>query len=485
VQPGSRVFITRRAGLSDAAGCPAAGTSAFPGSRIRIDLAFRIGEGGRPVLAGSVHRAGVRIALIRRAADFAVEPARAQELAETDIRKILSKRGDAPYLIGDVSVDWPPGTYARKGDIGGLRRDLLSDIGKYLIAGGRPGPGEAARAEERLGKALAEEGSPTLSSPPGKRTLTLMVLTDTLDGLEGIAGEGSGLIAFEPPGQEEGPGGSQAAGSCGITADMIRDAAAIARDSGWTFIWKWPRITPDPWIEAAGEILRNGEIRCLPGLMAEGPGAALAAAAASPGLTLHGGAGLNVWNARTVGVLSPFFGSLILSPELSHPDLADLVPRARSPGPRPLLGFMVEGNLEVMVSEDRLTGLLPGRPVRHRGRKSLGIRDGTGRVFSVEADACGRTRVLNSVETCLVDQLPALGSLGIDHLVIDARGRGARYAKEMAAIYHAGISLAESGGEGVSRRLGDLREECRVRARGGITHGNFLRGLSEEPEGLS
>ncbi len=223
----------------------------------------------------------------------------------------------------------------------------------------------------------------------------------------------------------------------------------------------------------------------LPGLMVEGMGAALAADAAFPGLPLHGGAGLNVWNARTVGVLSPAFRSLILSPELSREDLAELVSQAGWSGQRPRFGFPVEGNLEVMVSEDRLRGLLPGRRIRNKGRLSTGLRDGTGRIFPVEADACGRTRILNAVETCLVDQLPALETLGIDHLVIDARGRGARYGREMAAIYREGISLMESGGKDASRELGDLREECRTRARGGITQGNFLRGLREEPEGLS
>jgi len=261
---------------------------------------------------------------------------------------------------------------------------------------------------------------------------------------------------------------------------LIREAAEIARDSRWTLIWKWPRITADPWIEAAQEILRREDMMDLPGLMAEGPGAALAAHAVSPGIPLHGGAGLNVWNARAVQVLSPAFVSLTLSPELSYKDLTDLVPRARISGDHPLLGFPVEGNLEVMVSEDRLASVLPRSRVRNEGRKSIGLRDGTARIFPVDADACGRTRILNSVETCLVDQLPALASLGIDLLGIDARGRGARYGREMAAIYREGISLVESGGVGMSRELGNLREECRERARGGITHGNFLRGLREE-----
>jgi collagenase-like PrtC family protease len=84
------------------------------------------------------------------------------------------------------------------------------------------------------------------------------------------------------------------------------------------------------------------------------------------------------------------------------------------------------------------------------------------------------------VETCLIDQLPALLSLGIGLYLIDARGRGRRYGQEMAAIYREALSLLEAGGGGVNRGLGELREECRKRAMGGITRGAFLRGLREE-----
>jgi putative protease len=484
VQPGSRVFITRRARLADAAGWASTRTSAFPGSRIQVDLAFRIGEEGRPVLEGSVYRAGTPVTVIRREADFTVEPARAHELAGAEIEEILSRRGDAPYRISRVSADWPPGYYARKGDIGRMRRDLLAEVERSLIQAERPGPGEVQEAGLRLDKALGMESSSTPLSLPQKTACSIVLLTDTLDGLAEIVAEGSGYLALEPSFQEEGPGKIPESGTCGITDEVIRDAAEITRNSHWQLLWKWPRITPDTWIESAQQILRSENMKALPGVMVEGTGAALAAGAAFPGLPLHGGAGLNVLNAGTVRALSPVFRSLTLSPELSLADLTDLVPLTRIPGRRPLLGFPVEGNLEVMVSEDRLAGLLPGGRVRSRSRRSIGLRDGTARVFPVEADACGRTRILNSVETCLVDQLPALASLGIDLLVIDGRGRGARYGREMAAIYRDAIKLVESGGNGISRGLGDLREECRDRARGGITHGSFLRGLREEPAGL-
>ncbi|MGA2934951.1 MAG: U32 family peptidase [Methanomicrobiales archaeon] len=477
IQPGSRVFITRRARLADAAGCSTAGTSTSPESRIRIDLTFRIGEGDRPVLAGSVQGPGIPVTVIRRDADFSAESARAHGLAGAEIEEILSRRGDAPYRIGRVTVDWPSGCYAKKGDIGRMRRDLLAEVERSLIRAGRPDPALVRVAGGKLERALAKESPASPGSFQGKAPQTLFMLSDTLNGLEGIVEEGSGYLALEPPSPKEKYAGPD---SCGNADEVIREAAGISRDTGWTLLWKWPRITGDPWIESASEILHHGKIPGLAGLAVEGAGAALAAHAALPGLPLHGGAGLNVWNARTVQVLSSLFHSLILSPELSAGDLTDLVPRARSSRVPPLLGFLVEGNLEVMVAEDRLASLLPERRVRNRSRQFVGIRDGTGRIFPIESDRSGRTRILNSVETCLIDQLPALGALGIGLLVIDARGRGPRYGREMAAVYREALSLAESGGGGTARELDHLREECRARARGGITHGNFLRGLREE-----
>ncbi|HMK16291.1 MAG TPA: U32 family peptidase, partial [Methanomicrobiales archaeon] len=236
----------------------------------------------------------------------------------------------------------------------------------------------------------------------------------------------------------------------------------------------------DPWFKGFPTVLQEDGMQGIAGLMLEGAGAARAVFEDFPGLALHGGPGLSAWNARTVQVLAPLFRSITLSPELSLLDLGELVPRMGRAGDSPSPGFLVEGNLEVMVSEDRLAGLLPERRGKTRGLPFTGIEDETSRIFPVATDTCGRTMIANSVETCLIDQLPALASLGIRNYLIDARGRGPRYAGEMAALYGEALSLVGGGEDGSPRRLGELREECRALARGGITRGAFLRGLREE-----
>jgi putative protease len=475
---GAVVSITKRARHGEDTGCYSPGTTTPRWPRVRVDLALRVAGDGTPVLDGTVSRNGVPVTGIHREAGFTVEPARDRELSGEEVEEILSKRGDAPCLIGEVRVEWPPGSYARKGDLGGLRRDLLAGVERFLAASGMPGPEEVRQARERLGRVLREE--PPLP-PPGPVRPALAILTDALEGVAGIAGEGSGFLAFEPA-----PQGGHKVGTRGgpvpwkEAGRIIREAAALACGTGWSLLWKWPRVTADPWLAGSPSVLPEEGVAGLAGLMVEGAGAARAARATFPALALHGGPGLNAWNARTVRVLSPLFSSITLSPELSLQDLRELVPRTTSLTDPPTLGFLVEGNLEVMTSEDRLTGLLPDRRRQDRGRQFIGIQDATSRIFPVTTDITGRTRISNSVETCLIDQLPALASLGITHLLIDARGRGPRYAREMAAIYGEALSVLVNGGDGIPHRLEDLREECRKLARGGITHGAFLRGLMED-----
>ncbi|HUK37766.1 MAG TPA: U32 family peptidase, partial [Methanomicrobiales archaeon] len=94
VQPGARLFITRRARLAGGGpeACP-------PVSRISIDLRLEVSD-GKPVLEGSVFRSGNLVTVIRREAGFSAEPARAHALTGEAVREILSRRGESPYQVG-------------------------------------------------------------------------------------------------------------------------------------------------------------------------------------------------------------------------------------------------------------------------------------------------------------------------------------------------------------------------------------------------
>lgn len=82
------------------------------------------------------------------------------------------------------------------------------------------------------------------------------------------------------------------------------------------------------------------------------------------------------------------------------------------------------------------------------------------------------------MELCLIDHVPDLYQIGFKHLVIDARNRTKDYTQNMVALYKRGISyLAKNGGH--TDHLEKLKIRVKKLSKGGITTGNFIKGLNE------
>jgi putative protease len=142
----------------------------------------------------------------------------------------------------------------------------------------------------------------------------------------------------------------------------------------------------------------------------------------------------------------------------------------------------VQGNIEAMISEDCI--LQPWLQDNANGHDPgnttfSGIRDTTGRIFPVRIDGECRSHIYNAAEICLIDHLPALMEIGIDEVVIDARGRTRTYAGDMTRIYRQAITLAKDHIRHDHHQLEQLKDAVKRRSLGGITTGHFIRGLKE------
>lgn len=192
-------------------------------------------------------------------------------------------------------------------------------------------------------------------------------------------------------------------------------------------------------------------------------------------MAFSGSGGLNVFNHEAACILARKFCSLVLSPELSRTECRDLVHAARAKGCTVPFGLVVQGPGEAMVTEDSLP-----IPQQDSGAGMFcGIRDTTGRIFPVRVDAERRTHIGNAVETCLIDQLPAIAGAGIAEVILDTRGRTSAYAGEMTSIWRRALSLVAGGAAVNDPQLLQLKVEAKARSLGGITSGHFLRGLRE------
>ena len=447
VGEGARVFLTKSADLEERA----KRVMEEPHQPLPLDVTATW-EDGTPCLEAVLARHGGEPLRVRYRSDLRMEPARSRPLTPDQIAEQLGKTGGTPFAVNKMDLRYPGGLFAPLGELNRVRRSFLEKVEEAVLAAWRPGPDAVSAAREQAEAAIAGMTGPAKSERE-KRLPSVSVYTDTLEGVEASVRGGARTVYLEPS-----------------TPGLLEEAAAVCREGGADLVWKWPSITRRGFLDAAAPLLPSLYEAGVHGAMVSGPGAADAVRRAEPRMNLYGAAGLNVWNHRTARELAPLFLRCTASPELPAADLARL---AESAGGAPLLEVLVQGNVEAMVTEDRLIPAVSGE--RSDGR-FLGLEDQRNRVFPLRCDGEGRTCIANAVETSLIDHLPGIVAMGIDAVAIDARGRGPRYAGDMAGIYRAGLDAAGRGDPGM---LSALKDEVKRRALGGITGGHFVRGLPE------
>ena len=463
VRPGAKVYLTSSNAISrrakDIITRPAMQSPTTQSSAMQIPIDLSITwDDGRPV----VYVDGPEgIGHIEFRADFRMEQALKRPLTSEQIEAQLRKTGGTPFLIRKIEMKYPGGLFAPLSALNMLRRDILAKVETALLSFRRPSYEKAEAARKRLeGMELVPARRPSSIVP------SLAAYTDSLDAVKSAAESGCRRIYFEP---HLGRGYSNKEYADGVL-DLLKEAKDLCVNA--RLIWKWPRVTKDSYLKIAVPILsRSSADVVIDGIMVEGVGAAEAVLSVVPQKPVSGSMSLNIWNHLTVWQLSQF-KRLTLSPELSLEQLSELVAGARLRNV-PELELIVQGNLEVMVTEDCLLCLARGEA------QFWGLQDFK-RVFPLRIDDESRTHIFNSVETCLIDYMPKIFEIGLDGIAVDARGRTERYTKEMAELYIRAIELTEKGGASLGNDLESLKEEARRRSLGGITSGHFLKGLKEE-----
>jgi putative protease len=476
VEKGSLTFLTASVGLASRSRQII--NRPDPGLRhlVPVDMVARVTPEGLLTLSGTLNPPGREPVSVEMTEGLQLEPARTSPLTKELLGAQLDKAGGTPFSISSLMLDYDGTLFAPVRGINRLRRDFFTLAEKILVASYRPLPESVSTAGENLNKYCAHYQHQTAEQ--SGRTIKIILFTDSLESVEAGARAKAGTICFEPPGLNVGENKHGAANTS--AEEAIRTALEVCKKHNAHLILKLPRITRKTEITAIRSMLPRLYTAGLRACMVENPGAALAVIDTAPGIALSGSGGLNVFNAETVRTLKRMpFETLLLSPELSADDVGMLVRSARSPGTE--LAVFAQGNLETMVTEDCLLSV---SDICKKGScdSSLfyGIRDETGHLLPVRMDAACRGHVFNAAETCLVDAVPALVKMGIDGLVIDARGRTPAYAEEITKIYRDAIALAAQGTGSTDSQYTLLRERVKAIALGGISSGHYTRGLKEE-----
>ncbi len=412
-----------------------------------------------------------------------MEPARSHPVARDQLELQLKKSGGTPFVIRDLSLTYSGNLFAPLAALNRMRRDFLVTAEEVLIAASLPGKEEMDRARERwtgLAPHYPSRAPRGRSRIPAR--LRLAAYTGSLDGVRELVAAGCERIYFEPDSILPELRCRGTSSPPPLTTQVI-DALAICRSAGAGFVWKFPRITRDPYLEkvppSVPGLFRQGVCEC----MVENGGTGYSLLRAEPSLALSGATGLNIFNHAAALNALPGSRLLTLSPELSGTDICSLIRLARAAAERPDFAVIVEGTGEAMITDDCIFRghLHCGEKNQDTGKTAgqfLGIRDTTGHLFPVRMDGECRTRIGNADETCLIDHLPSLIAAGVSEAVIDTRGRTPAYTGEICRIYREAVDTVNTGpAEGDSAVLKSLKERVRQIALGGITAGHFIRGL--------
>lgn len=462
VQPGYKVYMTRKESLHSWAS-RSIKSSLQP--IINLDLQMKWDDSLVPIINGRIITAnGENIPITYRAA-LAMEPARKHPLSVRRIREQIQKTGGTIFNICKLEIDYPGGLFAPISTLNQLRRNFLEEAEELLIKRHLPDGLEIGTIHHNLER-VKRELTLDLQVPSPSTTPDLMVwISDPKSLLKAVEGECKRAYLQAPMDLKSRKDGKK-------ILKLMERAINMVDDSKTQLIWKWPLITPHSLLKNLEPLLNELVELGLPGVMVDGLGAAEVVKNQERPPNLYGSTGLNIWNHLTMQELAGAFNGLSISPELSRDDLMKL---SRLKGFNADLEIMVQGNQEVLISQDTLGPADDGE--KYDDKVFWGIKDKKGHIFPVKWDHDHRTHVFNSVELCLIDHLPSLVNMGWGGLVIDARGKPAAYTRDMIQLYQDALHLSLQNPPDLKGELRSLKKEVKMRSTGGITTGNFLRGV--------
>jgi putative protease len=475
VPEGALVYITSSPGFDARARRILAKPPADLLRPLSADMEIAISSSGSVAIDGTVTRPDGKTIPVSYRPEKALEPATTRPLTAGQLEEQFRKTGGTPFIVGKCTIWYDGGLFAPMALLNDMRREFFRRAGELLDASYRPSPEDIAKVQDALKARKSGRSHPAQNVREVAGRLRVAVITDTPDSVIAARDGGADAILFEPaiPSERH---------TCGsrIHADFIRmqirEALEACRDTRARFILKLPRILHDGELEKFLDEIRDAEREGLAACMSENPGTSHAIVRACPGIALHGGAGLNIFNHAAATRSVPQYRLLTLSSELSRTEIAELTASAAGYGEVPEFALIVQGSSEALVTEDCIARMV--RQCRGDRGGFLALRDETGRVFPLHEAADCRTRIANAAELCLIDMLPEIRDAGITEVVIDARFRPAAYTTAITRLYREAVDAIGAGSRG-NGKLRDLKDRAKTLSLGGITAGHFIRGLKE------
>ncbi len=424
--------------------------------------------------------------LVHLKSNFKMEKAINRPLNMEQIHNQIQKTGHTPFILNEISIKYPGDLFSPISKLNQFRREFLKKAEEKLLETYKPSTIEVQKAEnhynniEKSFHLKFDEKDELID----KSNIVLAVYADNLHTVKGALDGGATRIYYEPSVDNshhqtlENPLISPLnidQNEIDEITSLLINAEQLCKLHDAELIWKWPQITHQYQIDHYLKLLKN-QTNGIHEIMVDGVGAAEGIREVAPNLILSGSAGLNIWNRKTVLALSKIFNRLTPSAELSKKDLQTIIAGSRLDGQKNRFELVVQGNVDTLISKDCIISIVPENDIRNGKYQFWGIQDVKNRIFPVKIDSEGNTHILNSVELCLIDHLPEIFQMGVDSVVIDLRNKTYDYARDMVSIYLEGLKYIETGFN-THKNMNRLKNRIKLISSGGITTGNFLKGI--------
>ncbi len=448
---GDRVFKTYDAGLME----EAKRSYTSPREERVYDLSFRVtAVAGRPLVVEARDSRGVSVSV---SGDFIGEVARKRPLTEAVLREQLSRLGNTPFRLADLTAEIKGEVMYPLSEINRVRQQVVGELkARYRQAmANRPVPAETFQSRLKRFKSGLRGGK----AEHGTVSPKLAVQVGSLQAVQAAVTSGADRVIF---------GGEQFRGRPEFSLEMQGEAVKLAQAAGCSVLIVLPRLWFESQERAIACYLQQVEEWQPDGILVGNPGS-IALARDIADLPLVGDYTLNVFNSFTADRLSRWgLSQLTLSPELTFQQIAGLH--------LPVAGeCLVHGRIPLMVSEHCVLGaLMGGRTADNRCSQPcevtrVGLRDRMDMVFPVETDQFCRMHIHNPKELCLIDDLKRFRNMKIEWLRILAREKDAAEVARVVGVYRQVLD-GEADGEKMKKELAALSDQ-------GFTKGHYYRGV--------
>jgi putative protease len=346
--------------------------------------------------------------------DFIVEKARKHALDEAAVRKQVDRLGTTEFSVGQLVLDVDEGVMVPMSEINEARRVAVEALEKQRVEEFRP-PRKQVTWNNRY---LEQPVNHSL-----RQHSEISVHVDTLEKAKVALEAGADVLIV----------GGDSYSLPLLTAKDYETIAGWAREQGKKWMAATSRIVSEGQLGYFQNAINQWSALHPDGILAANNG--LIEMIQASGAPLYIDYDLNAFNSQSILFWQECGAKgITLSPELTLAQVGDLVKKSALP-----IECLVEGSLEMMVSEYCVTGSFLGHLDKGKCtfncREQAYLEDRKKERFPLKQDQFGRTHILNGHPLSMLAHAKNMEKMGIARLRIDGRSLTAEEVGTLTALY--------------------------------------------------